>query len=341
MYLVLGVIVVLIVLSVIGAFLGAVNAKLFFNSVPAAAYWLFLLLSLTGGLFVFPRLVKKKPLLLIHAGCILVLLGGLWGSDTGHHLQRRYFGREKIPSGYMQIYEGQAQRKVYNADFSQEIGELDFSIRLDDFSMEYYPPEVEQQPQLYILMPDQEVRQMDAVVGNEITVSGTEHKLRIETLFKRFKMNLVDGQRVAYDAEEGPDNPALQVDIVKSDGTVETNYVFANHPGMSRNTLGLRFAYELPRGGMPKDFFSELTVLKEGKPVRKKTIEVNKPLYYGGYHFYQHRYDAEHQQYTILSVTSDTGLYAVFAGYGLLAFGVMWQCWLFQAKPRKGQSEWK
>lgn len=335
LYGVLAAIVVLIVLSVIGAFMGAARAKIFFNSVPAAIYWGLFLLILVAGLFIFPRLIKQPALLLIHAGCILVLLGGLWGSQAGHAFQRRFLGREKIPAGAMQIFEGQAENKVYNADFTEVLGELDFSIRLDDFSMEYYPTNIEQLPQLYVLMPDEQVKQMDAVVGNEIAVTGTGHKIRIVKIFKRFRMNIADQQRAAYDAADGAENPAVEVEIVKADGSVEKNYVFAMHPGMSHNSLGLRFAYELPRGGMPKDYFSELTVLDNDKHVKKKIIEVNKPLYYGGYHFYQHSYDAAAGQYTILSVTSDTGLYAVFAGYALLAAGVIWQCWFISARRGK------
>lgn len=338
MYLVMVVIIILIALSIAGAFMGSQRAKVFFNSAPSAVYWLTFLFLLVAGLFIFPTLIKKPSLLLTHLGCILILLGGLWGSDRGHALQRKYLGRDKIPSGYMQIFEGQSENTVFIEDYTQPLGTLDFSIRLEDFSIEYYPPDVEQLPQLYILMPDEQVKQIDAVADNEVAISGTEHKVRIIKIFKRFRMNIEQQQRQVYDATKGLENPALEVDIVKGDGTVEKNYVFANHPGMSRNTIGVRFAYELPRGGMPKDYYSDLTVFEGKKPVRQKVIEVNKPLYYGGYHFYQQSYDPERQQYTVLSVTSDTGLYTVFTGYGLLALGVIWQCWFIRVKPDKEQS---
>ena len=94
---------------------------------------------------------------------------------------------------------------------------------------------------------------------------------------------------------------------------------------------GLKLTYEIPQiSGMPKDYFSDLVVIKDGEEVARKTIQVNDPLYYGGYHFYQYNYDhdaGQYSQYSVLSVTSDTGLYAVFTGFFLLCAGVIWQFW--------------
>ena len=63
------------------------------------------------------------------------------------------------------------------------------------------------------------------------------------------------------------------------------------------------------------------------KIVAAKTIEVNKPLHYGRFHFYQHSYDDQNHQYTVLSVASDSGLYCVYAGFLLLCLGTFWKLW--------------
>jgi hypothetical protein len=76
-----------------------------------------------------------------------------------------------------------------------------------------------------------------------------------------------------------------------------------------------------------RDYFSDVVVIEDGKEIVGKMIEVNHPLHYGGYHFYQHSYDSQAHKYTILSVTSDSGLYAVYGGYWLLCLGVLWQFW--------------
>ena len=78
-------------------------------------------------------------------------------------------------------------------------------------------------------------------------------------------------------------------------------------------------------------YISDLKVIVDGKVAAEKSIEVNKPLHYGGYHFYQSSYDDKEGLYTVLSVTSDTGLYLVYAGYLMLSVGVFWHFWLRKA----------
>ena len=77
-----------------------------------------------------------------------------------------------------------------------------------------------------------------------------------------------------------------------------------------------------------KDFLSDVEVVKDNKVVTRKNIEVNKPLHYGGYLFYQQGYDSDAGRYTVLGVTSDKGLGIVFLGYILLCAGVFWHFWL-------------
>ena len=92
------------------------------------------------------------------------------------------------------------------------------------------------------------------------------------------------------------------------------------------NTAG---SLTLTSGGAISDFISELEVTdKDGKVLAKKDIEVNHPLQYGGYRFYQSGYDNEAARYTVLQVVSDTGVMIVFAGYWLLCIGVVWHMWL-------------
>ncbi len=53
-----------------------------------------------------------------------------------------------------------------------------------------------------------------------------------------------------------------------------------------------RFELSYYDNGMPKEYRSDLTVLKDGKAVAKKSIVVNDPLQYGGFTFYQANYEA-------------------------------------------------
>ena len=60
-----------------------------------------------------------------------------------------------------------------------------------------------------------------------------------------------------------------------------------------------------------KDYLSDVSIIENAKEVGRKTIEVNHPLHYRGYHFYQYSYDAGQLNYSILFVKSDSGLYIV------------------------------
>ncbi len=60
---------------------------------------------------------------------------------------------------------------------------------------------------------------------------------------------------------------------------------------------------------MPKVFKSRLTVIKDGKEVLKKVVEVNSPLRYGGYTFYQSNYGMvpDAKGYFILKIRGGSG----------------------------------
>ena len=84
----------------------------------------------------------------------------------------------------------------------------------------------------------------------------------------------------------------------------------------------------LPPDAPVKAYQSEVEVLENNKVVMRKVVEVNHPLHYGGYHFYQHSYDQERERYTVLSISSDSGLQLVWVGFILLGGGAFWQLWV-------------
>ena len=72
----------LVALSIYGAFIGADNAKVFFNSLPLSIFWFVLGLIFITGIVFFPRLHISPGSFAIHFGCLLVLAGGFWGSQA-------------------------------------------------------------------------------------------------------------------------------------------------------------------------------------------------------------------------------------------------------------------
>ena len=383
-------IILLTAMSIYGAFIGADRAKMFFNSTPSVVFWVLLALALIAGLIAFRRLIRVPGLLLMHAGCILVLIGAALGSERGYKLT----GNDKIIEGYMKIFEGQTSRQVTTEkkiplfdisldfaksldassipqslrqkfekeqkallqaasvfvsqpgdiwfiadengqyyvrreggklkvyDFIQEIRELPFEVKLNDFRIEYYEPSY-----LLVETPDGRSLKVPAEIGEEIDLGGELGTAKIIRKFEYFRMSLEDGKKTAFEDPRGSPMPALEVRITPPEGEVTIRYAFTFEFGHTRG--GPKLIYSKPAGGAISDFISELEVTDtNGKILAKKDIEVNHPLQYGGYRLYQSSYDAQAGRYTVLQVVSDTGVKIVFVGYWMLCIGAIWHMWL-------------
>lgn len=366
----LDLIVALIVLSIYGAFIGADRAKGFFNSLPLAVYWVLFLLTLVAGFYAFKRLRSAPSSFCIHAGCVAVLIGGFWGSRTGQNLQRQWLGQEIIPEGQMLLMDGQQERQVYINTDPEIMGkwrvyiepdpnnlgrprvymntkpaykrELPFEIVLDRFRMEFYPGK------LYVQNLDTRKQWDFPVEAGAVYDLGPPHgQIKIARVFENFKVSLEESEEMDDDGrpkrttrifdDPGPgSNRALEVHIA---GEVRPRYVFEQNAGHTTPDSPLGLIY---RSGMVSDYISEVKVLVDGEVVKRKNIEVNYPLYYGGYHFYQSSYGGDERSggmYTVLSVVPYTGLYWVYLGYILLCLGVAWQCWLLSIRKTLKQEE--
>jgi len=311
-------IILLTVLSIYGAFLGPERAKEFFNSPPLSIYWASLTILLAIGLAAFPRLVRVPGLLLMHSGCILVLVGSMWGSQAGHKFQKQICGIDKIPSGYMTIFEGQSQNLV-TLENSNQMKKLPFHIELRDFRLEHYKPEY-----LYAQALSGQSWEFPVETGTEFNLGEDFGTVTILRTFENFKITIDEDKRTIIDSSGSGYNPALQVRLKFPDGTVKERYVFERYPGHIRPED--KFILNYRRA--VKDYISDLKIIKDDDTIAEKSIEVNHPLHFGGYHFYQNSYDAEAGQYTVLMVSSDSGLNLVYTGYLMLGCGAFWHFWL-------------
>jgi hypothetical protein len=305
--------------SVYGAFLGADRAKALFNSLPAAVYWSLLVLLLATGIILFDRLLRIPSLFLMHLGCIVVLMGGMWGSWSGHTLQRRLFGIDKIPRGHMYIFEKTQDNRVFLDDVNAP-RTLPFSVGLPAFRIEYYSAGT-------LTLRDKATGRTWRLIAepNATLFLGKDlGRVTVERAYENFKVDVQDGNVVTYD-EPGGYNPAIEIRIDKPDGTVSRRRIFEEFPPQSRpgDLLDLRYTK------IPRDYISEVRIVQNGAVVASKNIEVNHPLHYGGYYFYQHDFgDSKAGVYTVLTVVSDSGLNAVYAGYTLLILGLCWHFWV-------------
>ncbi len=314
----LALIILLILLSIYGAFVGADRARSFFNSLPLAFFWVILTLLFIVAFAVSRRLVRTPGLLLIHLGCVLVLAGSIWGSDAGHKLQKKLFGIDKIPTGRMVIFEGQSNSYV-RLGSGKQTRELPFSIKLKDFRMEYYKPG-------YLHIQAQQGRSwtIPVEIGTEVLLGPEFGSVTVQRAFENFKIKIGPDRTIPYDDPGTGSNPALQVQIKHPDDTVTTRFVFVRFPSHRHP----RDKFLLHYRRTVSDYISDLQVIENNKIVAEKSIQVNHPLHFGSYHFYQHSYDTKGGRYTVLMVVSDTGLALVYAGFLLLIIGVFWHLWL-------------
>jgi len=344
-------IVFLFLFSVLGAFIGTARAQKFFNSVPLAVYWFVFVGVLVWGILSFKRLRRVPGLFLMHAGCVLILSGGMLGSGAGHEFSAKFFGVDKIPRGTMVIGEGTQDNRVTlpkQDQEEQEVRELPFYVRLKDFRLGYYKPSylfvreviVEEEvtdghdhadgeeqkiadgnDQKTVLPKEQRIA---VRVGTAAEIWDSGVKVRFLREFANFKMR-IDGAKREYWDDPGPGlTGAVEIELEYADGRESVRqFIFESMADMYEDEFNFSF-----RRQMISDFISELEIVKNGEVVAAKDIEVNHPLHYGGYHFYQHEYDSRNGAYTVLQVVSDSGLRLVYAGYIMLCAGVLWYSWL-------------
>jgi hypothetical protein len=320
-------IILLVCLLIYGAFLGADRAKTFFNSAPITVYWWTLVALLAVGILLFRQLIRIPSLLLTHLGCILVLVGAMWGSNAGHTLQKQLFGIDKVPTGYMAILENTQENRVMVED-GNDVRELPFFVRLRSFRVEYYPGGT-----LWIRdKKSGRTWRLAAKPGATLSLGEDLGHITIQRVFENFKIDLEGDQRIVRD-EPGGFNPAVEVQIERPDGTTGRRYVFESFEGHASPTDALEMNYVK----VIRDYISELEIVRDGVVVAGKNVEVNHPLQYGGYHFYQHSFGHDALgEYTVLMVTSDSGLGTVYAGYVMLIAGVFLHFWRRRARKATG-----
>jgi hypothetical protein len=111
-------------------------------------------------------------------------------------------------------------------------------------------------------------------------------------------------------------NPVVEIGI---EGRDQTLLLQAESP---MQIAGGKVLVLSPQEENVRDFLSTVSVLEEGSVVMTKTIEVNHPLSYGGYVFYQASYDPNRPGWTGLEVVADPGIMLVYLGLIMLLAGV-------------------
>ncbi len=326
----------LILFSITGAFLGAERAALFFNSPPLAVFWVAMTVVFAAG-FVFWKSLRRRPfLLLCHAGCIAVLLGGMWGSRAAHQLRDAVGAEPKAIKGMMMLRPGQSERRVF-LDDQTSVFELPFTVHMHDTAVSYYD-----EPSLGIYTLD------GRFIGRVPTKAGytyplddaAETKVHVVRRFENLRLETDERGIRGIEGPPGRRNPGYEVIFIQPDSRTFRHYVFEMFDPHMPTDAPYLVRFLPPR--IAREYTSDLSIERDGQTVAQKTIRVNHPLYYDGYHFYQTTFGQdEHGFYSGIQVVSDSGVWMVFFGYALLTIGLCGQYWVVPLMRRRRRREGK
>lgn len=256
------------------------------------------LLALNIAVCAGGRVKTASPsFLLIHAGLVLVILGG-FGS--------RFLRFEaELP-----LRTGAETDKVYAGN---AVYQLPFSVKLESFRLDYYGEPAGK----LTVMDEAGGREFPAKEGSVIALPEMGAEIKVLRLLRDFGVG-PGGQ--AADKSPYWHNPAAQVEIALN-GKKKKLWFFANFPGMHREELPFHLFYGLENAEI-KNFTSSVLVRPAGAEAFSAEIAVNRPLRALGYSLYQTSYDPSDAGYTLLTVTRDRGLWAVYAGFAALLAGI-------------------
>jgi hypothetical protein len=137
-------------------------------------------------------------------------------------------------------------------------------------------------------------------------------ELKVAALHKAVRRSFVE-----KNASEEPNNPKVRVRLL---GKNETALLEAKKPARLENGKVVVLAPK--NGDGVRDYLSTLSVIKDGQVVLTETIEVNYPLEYNGWVFYQSDYRADDLTFSGFQVVKDPGYWIVVPGLVINMLGV-------------------
>ena len=279
-----------------GPLLGGILIRLGLNDLFHTPWFTAFLALLAGSLAMVAvrRQAWRLPMwghLGCHIGVVVVLVGGTVGRLSGR-------------KAFLDLREGSSAASVLATEGGVETGEripLGFAVRLDDFDVDRYRAET--RVVAYRIDGDsmRPFLSLDAALGSGWSKAGE------------------DGTELRVLGTKGA---AAELEL-RSKGSVTRRTL----GGSSKNATWLpdgRTVLALERrAAEAKAYRSRLSILEGGKTVCTKTIEVNDPLSWRGWHFYQSSFREEDPTWSGIQVVRDPGFPIVFAGFLMIGLGVI------------------
>ncbi len=249
----------------------------------------------------FPPRRKSIGTVTVHLSVIVILAGATIGAIFGN-------------KGFMKIYEGESQDTFYMRD--DKPVKLGFTVHLDDFNIDWYePPHVV----IFAQLHDGSVKTFKFKgFGEEMAVKEIDSSIKLLRYVPDFSIDTATHEVISKTEE--PNNPAVEI-VFKGPGQESKLWLFERFPGFGQENIPVKLIYRQAQG-RARDYKSALRIIDEGRDILKKTIEVNHPLTYKGYAFYQSSYDPQDSSWSGLQVAKDPGIPVVYTGFALLIAGL-------------------
>lgn len=292
----------------------------------SAGWFIFLLVLFALNLLVclINKFSLKGRLLgttLTHISILIILFGALIGMLFGE-------------KGFIMINKGE-EISSFSGRNNQQVN-LGFSIKLNDF---IYNEHIDPKEKLLVFSRQAEnvcnmygskdktpanqapIAQIPVDTNIDYAVADTGYTIKVLRYLSDFVMDTAT--KIAVSRSFSPNNPALEIEIKNKDGLIKKFWVFARFPEMHQQIAeSFKIVYNW-QARRPKDFISDVSVIKDGKEELRKKIRVNDPLRYEGYSFFQASYDTDALNWSGLRIANDPGIMVVYFGFTLLIIGLV------------------
>ena len=285
-----------------------------FSSWPFALAILLFLgnLGLSLSWRLVPFKLKNLQFILFHAGFWIALSCAIFGSPD---LQRFVLPIEK----------GKASNLGYTME-SETPQQLPFSVFLHDFSLEEYPPQL-------LLFDGQsgkifeELSKATILVRKGITASWSGLDVQVLDFIP---YGLPGKEGIPYPADRTAGIPFAKIRIISANIAPREVWITTGSPMIDTRDAQAGSLSLGIRPGTPKAFRSTVTVHDENGHQSKATLEVNHPVDFQGWKFYQMGYDQKAgrwSQVSVIEVIRDPWLPAVYLGFFMIMAGNLLFFW--------------
>ena len=293
------------------------------NTVFLSPWFLILIVLLGANILscLVVSLIKAKRtfgFILVHLSLALLIAGGLTSATM----------RIK---GDITLNEGQSAASFTHHGKTIPLG---FELRLKDFELQYYENELEK---LVIAMPGQAKPSEFRFRKNVWTlIPGSDYQFRVENFVPDFRFDMAS--RTAFSASQEPNNPSILVHVKGKDEDY-TEWVFAKFSDFhmtKERPIGLGYFWVQK---VPKAFISHVEILEKGIVVKEQSIEVNHPLRYKGFSFYQSTYDSIDGEWSGLAVVKDPGTAVIFTSIIMIMIGLIQNIYFHPTRKKRRARE--